>query len=73
MSDVAGEIVPPVVADVLFAKAGVKPGQQVITYCAVGMRGSLMYFAAKLVGLPARVYVGSWQDWKTDAANPIVK
>ena len=57
----------------LFAKAGVTPGQQVITYCAVGMRGSLMFFAAKVVGLPARVYVGSWQDWRSDAANPIVK
>ena len=43
------------------------------TDCAVGMRGSLLYFAAKLVGLPARVYVGSWQDWKSDAANPVVK
>jgi thiosulfate/3-mercaptopyruvate sulfurtransferase len=57
----------------LFATAGVKPGQQVITYCAVGMRGSLMYFAAKLAGLPARVYVGSWQDWRSDSTNPIVK
>jgi thiosulfate/3-mercaptopyruvate sulfurtransferase len=57
----------------LFAKAGVKPGQEVITYCAIGMRGSLMYFVAKLVGLPAHVYVGSWQDWKADASNPIVR
>jgi thiosulfate/3-mercaptopyruvate sulfurtransferase len=57
----------------LFAKAGVKPGQQIVTYCAVGLRGSLMYFAARSVGLPARVYLGSWQDWSKDPANPIVK
>jgi len=57
----------------LFAKAGVKPGQQVVTYCAVGMRASLMAWAASSVGLPAQVYVGSWQDWSQDAANPVVK
>ena len=57
----------------LFAKAGVQPGQQVVTYCAVGMRASLMYWAARSVGLPARVYVGSWSDWHSDATNPTVR
>jgi len=27
-------------------KAGVAPGQEVVTYCAVGMRASLMHWAA---------------------------
>jgi len=54
-------------------KAGVAPGQEVVTYCAVGMRASLMYWAARSVGQPARVYVGSWQDWSRDASNPIAK
>ena len=57
----------------LFEKAGVKPEQQVVTYCAVGMRASLMYWAARHAGLPARVYVGSWEDWSRDSSNPIVK
>jgi len=57
----------------LFAKAGVKPGQEVVTYCMVGMRASLMYWAAKSVGLPARVYVGSWHDWSSNSENPIVR
>jgi thiosulfate/3-mercaptopyruvate sulfurtransferase len=57
----------------LFAKAGVKPGQEVVTYCAVGMRASLMYWAAKQAGLPARVYVGSWQDWSRDSSNPVIR
>jgi len=56
-----------------FTRAGVKPDQQVVTYCAVGMRASLMYWAAKHAGLKARVYVGSWQDWSHDSTNPIVK
>jgi thiosulfate/3-mercaptopyruvate sulfurtransferase len=55
----------------VFTKAGVSPGQQIVTYCAVGMRASLMYFAAQAVGLPARVYVGSFSDWQKNSANPI--
>jgi thiosulfate/3-mercaptopyruvate sulfurtransferase len=57
----------------LLTDAGVKPGQEAITYCAVGMRASLMYFAARAVGVPAKVYVGSWQDWSHDSKNPIVR
>jgi thiosulfate/3-mercaptopyruvate sulfurtransferase len=57
----------------LLARAGVQPNQEVVTYCAVGMRASLMYWAARSVGVPARVYVGSWQDWSRDSANPVVK
>jgi thiosulfate/3-mercaptopyruvate sulfurtransferase len=57
----------------LLVKAGVTPNQSVVTYCAVGMRASLMYWAARAAGIPARVYVGSWQDWQRDSGNPIVK
>jgi thiosulfate/3-mercaptopyruvate sulfurtransferase len=57
----------------LLTKAGVAPNQSVVTYCAVGMRASLMYWAARTAGINARVYVGSWQDWQRDSGNPIVK
>src|SRR5262249_14820947 len=57
----------------LFARAGVQAGQQAGTYCAVGMRASLMYWAAQAAGIPARVYVGSWQDWSHDSSNPVVR
>jgi thiosulfate/3-mercaptopyruvate sulfurtransferase len=57
----------------LLAKAGVGPGQDVITYCAIGMRASLMAWAARSAGVPAHVYLGSWQDWSRDPANPVVK
>jgi hypothetical protein len=55
------------------AAAGVAANQECVTYCAVGMRASLMYWAARSVGIPARVYVGSWQDWQRDSSNPIVR
>lgn len=57
----------------LLSKAGVGPQDQVVTYCAIGMRASLMYFAAKYAGLPARVYVGSFDDWQRQPGYPIVK
>ena len=57
----------------LLVKAGVAPNQDVVTYCAVGMRASLMYWAARSVGINARVYVGSWNDWSRDSKNPIAK
>jgi thiosulfate/3-mercaptopyruvate sulfurtransferase len=58
----------------LIAKTGLAPNQSVVTYCAVGLRASLMYWAVtRAAGLPARVYVGSWQDWQRDSGNPIVK
>jgi thiosulfate/3-mercaptopyruvate sulfurtransferase len=57
----------------LLQRAGVQPNQEVVTYCAVGMRASLMFWAARSVGVPARVYVGSWQDWSSNSVNPVVK
>ena len=57
----------------VFASAGVQSGQEVVTYCAVGMRASLMYWAARAAGVNARVYVGSFTDWQRTATNPIVK
>jgi thiosulfate/3-mercaptopyruvate sulfurtransferase len=55
----------------VFEKAGVRSGQTAVTYCAIGMRASLAYFAARAVGIPAKVYVGSWADWTADPSNPV--
>jgi thiosulfate/3-mercaptopyruvate sulfurtransferase len=39
------------------------PGDTVVTYCLVGYRASMTYFGARLLGLPVRLYDGSYQDW----------
>jgi thiosulfate/3-mercaptopyruvate sulfurtransferase len=57
----------------LLARAGVGANQEAVTYCAVGMRASLMAWAARAAGVPTRVYLGSWQDWSSNSANPIVR
>ena len=63
-SDVnAGRLKSPAAIRQLFEQAGVTGGRTAVTYCAVGMRASLAYFAARLAGVPALVYQGSWSDW----------
>ena len=47
----------------MFRGAGAAPGGAAITYCQIGMRSSVLYFAARLAGLDARNYIGSWSDW----------
>jgi len=57
----------------LLTKAGVGRDNDVVTYCAIGMRASLMYWAAKSAGVSAHIYLGSWEDWSRESSNPIVK
>ena len=47
----------------LFAQAGVSQGDTVVTYCHIGMQASLLYLAARSLGIAARIYDGSWEDW----------
>jgi len=46
----------------LFAER-VRPGDQVVTYCWVGYRGSATYFIARHLGYDVKLYDGSFQDW----------
>ena len=57
----------------LLARAGVGPNQDVVAYCAMGMRASLMGWAARMAGVKVRVYLGGWADWSKDPANPTVR
>jgi thiosulfate/3-mercaptopyruvate sulfurtransferase len=43
--------------------AGVAPGRPVVAYCMVGMRASVVYFVARLLGYDAQLYDGSIIDW----------
>jgi thiosulfate/3-mercaptopyruvate sulfurtransferase len=39
-------------------------GDTVVTYCWIGYRASATYFVARLLGLDAHFYDGSYQDWQ---------
>jgi thiosulfate/3-mercaptopyruvate sulfurtransferase len=56
----------------MFAAAGVQPTDRVVTYCHVGQQASLLYLAAKYVGLKASLYDGSFEDWSSREDTPIV-
>ncbi len=47
----------------LFETAGVKAGEQVITYCHIGQQASLLWFAAKQLGYDVMLFDGSFQEW----------
>jgi thiosulfate/3-mercaptopyruvate sulfurtransferase len=57
----------------LLTRAGVTGDKEAVTYCMVGMRAGLMYWAAHAAAVPVHVYAGSWHDWERDKANPIVR
>jgi thiosulfate/3-mercaptopyruvate sulfurtransferase len=56
-------LVPAAELERLFKEAGAAPGRTVVSYCMVGLRASLNYFAARLLGYDARMYDGSIVDW----------
>ncbi|MGH9744762.1 MAG: sulfurtransferase [Candidatus Acidiferrales bacterium] len=56
----------------MFRDAGIKPGDLVVSYCHIGQRATIIYFAAKYLGYDARMYDGSWQDWSQRKNLPIV-
>jgi len=55
-----------------FEKAGAGPGDTVVPYCIIGLRASLDYFVARLLGFETRFYDGSWRDW-TNRGLPLVE
>lgn len=58
----------------MFEAAGVKPYDDVVTYCHIGQQGTAAYFAAKKVGYKVALYDGSFQEWSrlsdTEVVNP---
>lgn len=58
-----GRFLPDTALRAAFEKAGVTAAVPVVTYCMVGMRASVVYFAARHLGYDARMYDGSIVDW----------
>jgi len=56
--------------EALFADAGFKPGDMVVSYCQIGMRASYNYLIARHLGYDVKFYDGSWQEWGADESLP---
>ena len=49
---------------------GIKPGDRVVSYCHIGQQATVVYFVARYLGMDARLYDGSWEDWSAHADLP---
>ena len=68
----SARLLPKAELQQLLAANGARNDGVVVSYCTVGMRASHMYFVSRLLGLPAKIYVGSMADWTRNANNPVV-
>jgi thiosulfate/3-mercaptopyruvate sulfurtransferase len=56
----------------LLTNAGVVPGKEIVAYCRVGTRATALYFVARLLGYPVRLYDGSMNEWAGRRELPVV-
>jgi thiosulfate/3-mercaptopyruvate sulfurtransferase len=62
--DAAGRFKPAAELRAMYARHGVTPEREVVTYCQGGYRGAHTYVALRLLGFPeVRNYLGSWREW----------
>ena len=52
-------------------RASVKPSPLTVSYCHIGQQATLVYFVARYLGQPARLYDGSFQDWSRNPDLPV--
>lgn len=68
-----GRFRPEAALRAAFAAAGVRDGEPVVTYCRLGHRAAVGWFALReLLGVrDARVYDGSWTEWGSLVGAPV--
>lgn len=54
----------------MFAQRGVAKGDRAAVYCHIGQQASAVLFAARLIGVDASLYDGSYQEW-TQLGRPV--
>jgi len=55
-----------------FTGAGIKPEDDIITYCHVGQTASSVYVGARLLGHRVHLYDGSFEDWSAREELPVI-
>ena len=55
----------------LFARAGFQPGDTLVAYCHIGQQATAVIFAARTLGIPAKLYDGAFEDWSRHTDYPV--
>jgi thiosulfate/3-mercaptopyruvate sulfurtransferase len=66
-------LLPPADLRRLLAEAGAGPGREAVFYCTVGLRAAHLYFVARSLGIPTRLYDGSFADWSARPELPVTR
>jgi thiosulfate/3-mercaptopyruvate sulfurtransferase len=72
LGDTANKMQASAALKKIFSEAGIKPGDEVVSYCHIGQQATVVYFAAKYLGYDARLYDGSFEDWSRRSELPVV-
>jgi thiosulfate/3-mercaptopyruvate sulfurtransferase len=56
-----------------FQEAGIKRGDKLVVYCHVGVLATEVIFAARMLGIDASLYDGSFQDWAINNRGEVEK
>ena len=70
---VDGKLKPAAELRIAFEAAGAGPHDEVVTYCGVGLRASMLYFVSRYLGYRTRLYDGSLAEWTRIPDAPMEK
>ena len=73
LGDAANKMQESATLKKIFSEAGIKQGDQVVSYCHIGQQATVVYFAAKYLGYDARLYDGSFEDWSRRSELPVAR
>lgn len=69
--DSTNKMLPEAKLREMFIGAGVREGNDVITYCHIGQTASVDYVAARSLGYNVHLYDGSFEDWSGRDELPV--
>lgn len=71
--DAAGYLLPDSELRAKFSQLGVGPDSEPAAYCGTGVAAALEVFALTVLGIRARLYVGSASEWTADPARVLAR
>jgi thiosulfate/3-mercaptopyruvate sulfurtransferase len=71
MTNADGTLRPRAELEQLVRAAGISDEETLVSYCHIGVQGSWMYLALRVLDRDVRMYDGSFEEWSKDAALPV--